>query len=80
MRGNHAVISEKWRYIRYHDGSEELYDRKADPNEYRNLAAGRDDVKRELAKWIPKENAADAPERTAFDFDFGRYEFRKKTR
>ena len=80
MRGNHAVISEKWRYIRYHDGSEELYDRKADPNEYRNLAASRDDAKRALAKWIPKQNAPRAAERNDFDFDFGRYEFRKKPR
>ena len=26
MRGNHAVRSDRWRYIRYADGSEELYD------------------------------------------------------
>ena len=55
---NHAVRSERYRYIRYADGSEELYDSIEDPNEWHNLA---DDpslrrVKRELAGWIPKEN------------------------
>lgn len=37
--GNHAVRSERYRYIRYADGSEEFYDLLADPNEWRNLAA-----------------------------------------
>jgi choline-sulfatase len=36
---NHAVISERWRYIHYADGSEELYDTRNDPNEWTNLAA-----------------------------------------
>ncbi len=35
---NHAVRSEKWRYIRYNDGGEELYDHDVDPNEWTNLA------------------------------------------
>ena len=34
-QGNHAVRSERWRYIRYADGSEELYDRRADPDDAR---------------------------------------------
>jgi len=38
-RGNHAVRSENWRYVHYADGSEELYDMQADPNEWHNLAA-----------------------------------------
>ncbi len=37
-RGNHAVRKGKWRYIRYADGGEELYDRETDPNEWANLA------------------------------------------
>jgi choline-sulfatase len=37
--GNHAVRSEHWRYIRYADGSEELYDLRSDPHEWHNLAA-----------------------------------------
>ncbi len=56
---NHAVRTEQYRYIRYDDGSEELYDHDVDPNEWTNLAK-----KPELAKVIsklkvmlPKENA-----------------------
>lgn len=37
-RLNHAVRTEQYRYIRYADGSEELYDHEADPNEWANLA------------------------------------------
>ena len=35
---NHGIRTEDWRYIRYADGSEELYDMRKDPNEWRNLA------------------------------------------
>jgi arylsulfatase A-like enzyme len=62
--GNHAVRSEKWRYIRYADGSEELYDTVKDPREWTNLAA--DPVyaasKRELAKWLPATSAPPLPD------------------
>ena len=59
--GNHAVRSERFRYIRYNDGSEELYDHDADPNEWHNLAEDPDyaDAKVELASWLPTENAPD---------------------
>jgi arylsulfatase A-like enzyme len=61
-KNNHAVRTEKWRYIRYADGSEELYDHEADPQEYKNLASdlSLSGVKRELAAHLPKENAPDA--------------------
>ena len=36
--GNVAIVSERYRYIHYNDGSEELYDRKKDPHEWSNLA------------------------------------------
>ena len=36
--GNHAIRSERYRYIRYADGSEELYDHQTDPHEWHNLA------------------------------------------
>ncbi|QDT37472.1 sulfatase [Stratiformator vulcanicus] len=36
--GNHAVTTERYRLLRYHDGTKELYDREADPNEWVNLA------------------------------------------
>ena len=35
---HHAVRSENYRYIRYSDGSEELYDHSVDPNEWTNEA------------------------------------------
>jgi len=62
-RLNHAVRSDRWRYIRYADGSEELYDHRKDPMEYNNLAGEADHqaVKRKLAAWLPKENAPSAP-------------------
>jgi len=37
-RNNHTIRSRRWRYIRYADGSEELYDRKNDALEWKNLA------------------------------------------
>jgi arylsulfatase A-like enzyme len=35
---NHTVRTERWRYIQYNDGGEELYDHESDPNEWTNLA------------------------------------------
>ncbi|RJP22358.1 MAG: iduronate-2-sulfatase [Candidatus Omnitrophota bacterium] len=62
-RNNHSVRSERWRYIRYADGSEELYDHDADPLEWTNLAERAEvaEVKPMLAKWLPAVNAPDAP-------------------
>jgi len=64
-RNNHALRTQRWRYIRYRDGSEELYDHTADEMEWTNLAGQKkyDDVKKQLARWFPKVNAADAPGR-----------------
>jgi len=61
-RQNHAVRSQRWRYIRYRDGTEELYDHDNDPMEWTNVAdqAKHAAVKAELAKWLPKKNAPDA--------------------
>jgi len=56
-RGSHAVRSERWRYIRYANGDEELYDHETDPNEWRNLA-GRPEhasMKRKMARWLSKQ-------------------------
>ena len=60
---NHTVRSEGWRYIRYADGGEELYDEVGDPLEYTNLANDRQhaDSKAQLAQWLPKFNAASLP-------------------
>ena len=35
---NHTVRTEDWRYIRYADGGEELYDETKDPYEWTNRA------------------------------------------
>jgi arylsulfatase A-like enzyme len=35
---NHAVQTERWRFIQYRDGTRELYDHHKDPNEWTNLA------------------------------------------
>lgn len=61
--GNHGVRTEKWRYIVYADGSEELYDEVNDPNEWKNLANNPDfaDVKKQLAKWAPAKSAPPVP-------------------
>lgn len=55
---NHAVRSEGWRYIRYADGGEELYDETKDRLEWVNLAAKPElaSIKSELAAWLPAKN------------------------
>ena len=56
---NHTVRTERWRYIRYADGGEELYDEQQDPYEWTNLAARPEfaATKADLAKWLPTHNA-----------------------
>jgi arylsulfatase A-like enzyme len=62
-QNNHAVRDERWRYIRYADGSEELYDHQTDPNEWNNIAAkplppgALTKVIARLKKHLPKTNA-----------------------
>ncbi len=62
-RLNHAIRDNRYRLIRYKDGSEELYDHKQDPMEWKNLADNSKyaDVKQSLAQWFPEKNAPDAP-------------------
>jgi hypothetical protein len=56
-RGNHSIRSAGWRYTRYVDGGEELYDHNVDTYEWHNLAGNSryDDVRRELAAWVPDD-------------------------
>jgi hypothetical protein len=59
-----VVCTERWRYIRYANGNEELYDHAGDPREWKNLAANPAlaAVLAEYRKWLPKhdaENVAD---------------------
>ena len=62
-RNNHSLRSERWRYIRYADGSEELYDHASDEMEWTNLAGDPacDEVKTRLARYLPETNVPDAP-------------------
>lgn len=61
-RLKHSLRTERWRYIRYSDGTEELYDRSSDPLELINLlwppvATPRHrQVVNELAEWLPEVN------------------------
>lgn len=62
-QNNHAVLTDKWRFIRYADGTQELYNEQKDPNEYTNLAADPKYKKviTELSQWLPKKNLPPAP-------------------
>ncbi|RMF39319.1 MAG: DUF4976 domain-containing protein, partial [Planctomycetota bacterium] len=62
-QGNHSVRTTEWRYIRYADGSEELYNLQNDPHEWTNLAAApnMESTKAELRKWLPKIDRPMAP-------------------
>jgi arylsulfatase A-like enzyme len=62
-QGNHGIRSERWRYIRYADGTEELYDHASDPDEWTNLAgsAAHAAIIAEHKKWLPKIDRPPAP-------------------
>lgn len=53
----YAARDERWRYIRYADGSEELYDHQTDPHEWTNLANKPEHtaLKEKLSSFFPKE-------------------------
>lgn len=55
--GNFAVCADDWRYIRYYDGGEELYNTKEDPNEYFNLAGKSEfqGILQKLYSYIPED-------------------------
>ena len=60
-QNNHAIRDVHWRYIRYGDGKEELYDHRSDPNEWTNLAFGNlepahAEVIRRLREHLPEKN------------------------
>ena len=79
-RGNHAVRTDRWRYIKYNDGTEELYDESVDKEDWKNLAGDPQytSLKADLAKWIPQSAAPAKPDRNEFDFDFATYTYKRK--
>ena len=61
--GEYAIINRDWRYIRYGDDGEELYDVQADPNEWNNLAdePQHNGLKAQMRKSAPPHFAPAAP-------------------
>jgi arylsulfatase A-like enzyme len=61
--GEYAIINRDWRYIRYGDNGEELYDLKSDPNEWTNLASNGKYAarKKQLQQSAPKKFAKPQP-------------------
>lgn len=69
--GDHALRDERWRYVRYRDGSEELYDHASDPEEWSNLVADPSRVDpahaaviAALRRFLPEHDAPHAPRET----------------
>ncbi len=62
-RGNYALRTDRWRYIRYFDGSEELYDHQNDPDEWTNLAKipKYAEIKVTFAKYLPAKEEKPQP-------------------
>ncbi len=56
-RGCHSVRTKDWRYIRYYDGTEELYSHVNDPDEWTNQANNPEfaDIKKKLAAYLPEK-------------------------
>ena len=79
-KGNAAVRSDRYRYIRYAEGGEELYDHEHDPQEWQNVAGRPDmaEVKTRLAKWLPANWAASAATKKEFEFDAEKFTWKHK--
>lgn len=60
-KGNHTLRSARWRYTRYADGGEELYDHSCDPMEWKNLATDPQyaHIKAGMSQYLPKTDADD---------------------
>jgi len=56
-KGNHTICRDRWRYIRYANGDEELYNHEQDPEEWNNLADQPEytSVKKNLSRWLSGE-------------------------
>ena len=69
-RNNHGVRDERYRYIRYEDGSEELYDHEDDAHEWNNLAADPtyEEMKERLAAHLPETNVPWS-EKSVYDYN-----------
>ena len=61
MGNNYALQNERYRYIIYEDGSEELYDHHSDPNEWHNIASNPElhVIKQEMKRALPEKRFTD---------------------
>lgn len=59
IKGSTSIRNDRWRYIRYYDGTEELYNEHEDPNEWHNLAnqPKYEATIERLSKWLPEKIA-----------------------
>lgn len=76
--GNHAIRTARYRYIRYEDGGEELYDHASDPEEWFNLALvpASAPVLKRLRGYLP----TDIPWARASSYDWQPYFTKQKAR
>ncbi|MCW5962555.1 MAG: sulfatase [Bryobacterales bacterium] len=77
--GNYAVSDGTWRYLRYHDGGEELYRLTDDSNEWNNLASDpryRGRI-RAMARALPRHEAQPAPDKSAYRFHPATYQWQR---
>ena len=60
FQGNHCLFNKEWKYIRYSNGDQELYDLYHDPEERNNLASdsGREDQIRILDAELNRQLAS----------------------
>lgn len=70
-KGHMAVRTDRYRYILYRSGEEELYDHQQDPSEHVNLAGSEDlsNLKEELARYLPAKLAPPAANKKAYEFN-----------
>jgi arylsulfatase A-like enzyme len=61
--GNHSLRTPSWRFTRYNDGTEELYDHRIDPHEWTNLAsiAAFDEIRQGFRGFLPSEDLDQIP-------------------
>jgi PelA/Pel-15E family pectate lyase len=60
-KGNHSLRTKRWRYTRYSNGDEELYDHSIDEMEWENLAGDTAymEIKEKFKRWLPVKDAED---------------------
>lgn len=78
QQGNFALQANGYHYIRYKDGTEELYNHSNDINEWYNIAdSNHIEVLSNFRKFIPLDIKRGIPEKSAFKFDYVNYKWKK---